>query len=49
MLLFNFSKTKDNLIGIGDVGDYFLPAMELLWIWGLGWNGGSAGGAGGIG
>ncbi len=30
MLLFNFSKTKDNLIGIGDVGDYFLPTYEII-------------------
>jgi hypothetical protein len=46
--LINLSKTKDNLIGLWNVEEYFLPVMELLWIWGWeearGVDGGTGGG-----
>jgi len=48
--VFNFSKAKDNLIGVGDVGDYFFTKVWNYCGFGGGeGSGGGARGAGGIG
>ncbi len=42
--VFNFSKAKDNLIGVGDVGDYF---FTKLWNY-CGFGGWERAGGGGV-